>query len=123
MKKILLNRLISSIIASFIFIGGIISLIIGIKIQMPLLVYLGIGIIVLGIYVLPLVWFNYIAWRGYSKIYECIINKDSITTFDITKILNKKDKDITKGVRLLFDYDLLKEYRFIDNSKIIKNKK
>lgn len=122
-KKIVRNRLISSIIFSILFVAGIVLIVLGLSKSIKSLLIIGLVSTFIQFYLLPLLWFNYAAWKYYLKIYQIIIQSDQISTFDIADMLNKKDKDITKAVKILIENDLLQDYQFKDLSKLIKIKK
>ncbi|MBP5407811.1 MAG: hypothetical protein J6Y42_01565 [Bacilli bacterium] len=122
-KKIIRNRLIASILFSLITILGIIFIILGLSLSKKTLLILGLVFVFLNVYLLPLIWFNYIAWRYYLKIYKLIVEEEILNTFAIADKLNKKDKDITKAVNILIENDLLLDYRFVDQTKLVKIKK
>ena len=71
-------------------------------------------------YLLPLLWFNFAAWCFYKKLYKEIENYEQVTTLELAKKLEKKEKDITKGINILFENGLMNEYKFIDQYKLIK---
>ena len=122
-KKIVRNRLISSIVFSILFITGIVFIVLGLSKSIKLLLIIGLISTFIQFYLLPLLWFNFVAWKYYLKIYKIIIQEDQISTFDIANMLSKKDKDITKAVKILIENDLLQDYQFKDLSKLVKIKK
>ena len=119
-KKIVLGRLLAAIMFSILFIVGILFLVLGLSKHISALLVIGLFIIFLDLYLLPLLWFNFVAWCFYKKLYQEIISTNTITTLELATKLNKKDKDITKGVNILFQNSLINEYKFIDQYKLIK---
>ncbi len=119
-KKIVLGRLIAAIVFSILFVVGILFLVFGLSKHISALLIIGLFIIFLDLYLLPLLWFNFVAWCFYKKLYEEIIATNTITTLELATKLNKKDKDITKGVNVLFENSLMDEYRFVNQYKLVK---
>ena len=123
LKKIKRNRLIAAIVFSIIFIISIVLMILGFKTSKIALVVIGLMLTFLGIYMLPLMWFNFASWCLYHKIYKMIKYDNIDSTFKLAEALNKKDKDITKAIKIMISYDLFSDYSFKDEKKIIRIEK
>ena len=119
-KRIVFRRLIISILFSILFIVGILFLVLGFTKHISALVIIGLFLTFLEIYLLPLLWFNFAAWCFYKKLYKEIMITNTITTLELATKLKKKDKDITKGINILFENSLINEYRFVDQYKLVK---
>ena len=119
-NKIVLKRLIASIFFSILFIIGILFLVLGLSNHIGVEAIIGGFITFLEAYLLPLLWFNFAAWCFYKKLYKEIENYEQVTTLELAKKLEKKEKDITKGINILFENGLMNEYKFIDQYKLIK---
>ena len=119
-KRIVFRRLIISILFSILFIVGILFLVLGFTKHISALVIIGLFLTFLEIYLLPLLWFNFVAWCFYKKLYKEIMITNTITTLELATKLKKKDKDITKGINILFENSLLYEYRFVDQYNLVK---
>ncbi len=121
--KIKRNRLIASIIFSILFIFSILLMIYGFKTAKIVFVAIGLMLTFFGIYMLPLMWFNFASWCFYHQLYKMIKYDNIDSTFKLAEILKKKDKDITKAIKIMMSYDLLSDYKFIDESKIVRVEK
>ena len=119
-NKIVLKRLIASIFFSILFIIGILFIVLGLSNHIGVEAIIGGFITFLEAYLLPLLWFNFAAWCFYKKLYKEIENYEQVTTLELAKKLEKKEKDITKGINILFENGLMNEYKFIDQYKLIK---
>ena len=119
-NKIVLKRLIASIFFSILFIIGILFIVLGLSNHIGVETIIGGFITFLEAYLLPLLWFNFAAWCFYKKLYKEIENYEQVTTLELAKKLEKKEKDITKGINILFENGLMNEYKFIDQYKLIK---
>ena len=119
-NKIVLKRLIASIFFSILFIIGILFIVLGLSNHVGVEAIIGGFITFLEAYLLPLLWFNFAAWCFYKKLYKEIENYEQVTTLELAKKLEKKEKDITKGINILFENGLMNEYKFIDQYKLIK---
>ena len=83
LKKIKRNRLIASIIFSILFIIAVVLMILGFKTTKIALVVIGLMLTFLGIYMLPLLWFNFASWCFYYKIYKMIKYDNIDSTFKL----------------------------------------
>ncbi|MBO7078415.1 MAG: hypothetical protein J6W64_01235 [Bacilli bacterium] len=119
-NKIVLKRFIASIFFSILFIIGILFIVLGLSNHVGVEAIIGGFITFLEAYLLPLLWFNFAAWCFYKKLYKEIENYEQVTTLELAKKLEKKEKDITKGINILFENGLMNEYKFIDQYKLIK---
>ena len=119
-NKIVLKRLIASIFFSILFIIGILFIVLGLSNHVGVEAFIGGFITFLEAYLLPLLWFNFAAWCFYKKLYKEIENYEQVTTLELAKKLEKKEKDITKGINILFENGIMNEYKFIDQYKLIK---
>ena len=119
-NKFITKRLIFACLFSCLFIVGILFIVFGLKLHYQVLLIIGLFICFIEVYLLPLLWFNYAAWLFYKKVYNVVVTKGILTTIEISNYLNKKDKDVTKGINILCENGLLDEYVFKDQCKLIK---
>ena len=119
-NKFITKRLIFACLFSCLFIVGILFIVFGLKLHYQVLLIIGLFICFIEVYLLPLLWFNYAAWLFYKKVYNVVVTKGMLTTIEISNYLNKKDKDVTKGINILCENGLLDEYVFKDQCKLIK---
>ena len=107
-----IKALIFALIATVLFIGGIPAIILGAGGRSPVVMWVGIVLVVLNFYVMPIAWIQYGEKGRLVRLVSAITQEYVMKTEDLSAHLSRTADEIKADIRLCVEKGYLKGYVF-----------